>query len=238
MKTLAQLLGTSSTPACVALGVGLGCLFAVQMNASATNSKGLFVADPIRQLGQIEQGSKHTVNFDLTNKSNQEISILKVGTSCDCTDTKINAMHLQAGETTKLGVIWDTTNKRHLVQSDIEIMYEQGGARESIKLNLFGDVLPAFEREPTRLVFASGSKERRAVKFTPRVPDASLKILKLTCPYKCINLLSDGHSSQFEAEFDPQFWSPDMSYMEVEIHLDAPGEPIVFVPIEIVAPRK
>jgi hypothetical protein len=59
-----------------------------------------------------QQGSKVKHDFVFTNEGNSELIIRKVKSSCGCTATNPEKMNLQPGESSKIGIIFNTAGRK------------------------------------------------------------------------------------------------------------------------------
>jgi hypothetical protein len=112
---------------------------------SPREATSLVATQPELDLGKVEQGPV-TARFDLVNRSSNPVGILRVLTSCGCTEAKILAKELAPSEHIDLSCIWDTRGMHGKSETSLVVIYkdEESGGTESCKLVVRADVIPEF----------------------------------------------------------------------------------------------
>jgi uncharacterized cupredoxin-like copper-binding protein len=82
-----------------------------QMDSSKTSPPEISVKPGEYDFGSVTQGDKVTHDFEIYNNGKSNLSIINVRASCGCTAATPAKTKLEPGDSTKLVVVFDSTNK-------------------------------------------------------------------------------------------------------------------------------
>lgn len=74
------------------------------------------------ELGEVKKGEKRTLFYDLTNTGDEALEIELIS-ACDCTKTTYPHKPIQPGETIRIDVIFDSSDKDESEDIDIDIFF-------------------------------------------------------------------------------------------------------------------
>jgi hypothetical protein len=213
---------------------------AAQTARSPRETIGLVPVQPEVDLGKVEQGSV-TARFDLVNRSSSPVAILRVVTSCGCTEAKIVAKEIKPSEHIDLSCLWDTRGRRGKNATSLVVIYKdtESGHADSCRLIARADIVPEFAYDPDELVFNAGVPATKTVTFSAaRNPDFTLK--EAYCSQSAFAAELRQTTQEVVVRFDPAKWEDDPRFLHEEIVVETNSlkEPKCRIPMRVVnSPR-
>lgn len=209
---------------------------AYQTGRSPRETTGLEAVQAKVDLGKVEQGSV-TANFDLVNRSPKPVAVLRVITSCGCTEAKIVAKEIKPSEHVDLSCLWDTKGRRGKNTISLMVIYRdtESGRTESCRLVARADIIPEFGFEPTELVFDASVPATKTVTFTaPTRPDFALK--EVYCSQSAFAAELRRKAQEIVVRFDPTKWEDDprFSHEEIVVETNSLKERQCRIPLRVV----
>jgi hypothetical protein len=117
--------------------------------------EGLKADEESRGLGTIDQQAERNVSFQLLNPTRDRIEIVRVETSCSCTQAHVDTNVLEPGETTVLTTILRVGSKRGSILATIDVLYRVGtgnaGLLRRLPLSVHCTVVPHYTVEPEQI---------------------------------------------------------------------------------------
>ncbi len=187
---------------------------------------GLFVEQPVINLGVRDQGETTSATFKFANKSPETIRILDVLRNCDCVGAKLARDSLEPGESDSLDVEWETRTRRGDTSAEMTIVYvKPDGQPRYALVQLKAHVEPDFKVEPLSIGFhRGGGTQRLRVNFTPhRMSD--LVLIQAYCTHRAFKAKHAPGDLHVDLEFDPTLWPEEGANIELMVETNSPHEP-------------
>ena len=103
-----------------------------------------------------------------------------------------------------------------------------------IRLRGYGVVDPDYDVDPPVLTFVRDRVSSATVTLSPRHID-NVKLLSFTCDQRFFSASISGDSNAVEVVFQPKGYYADAGPAHVAIHTDSERQPVVIVPLRVVA---
>ncbi|MFO0899260.1 MAG: DUF1573 domain-containing protein [Pirellulales bacterium] len=223
-------------PGLACLAVGSWCLaIAAPISKLLPARPGALVCSegPL-DLGALGQGVEAPLHFRVRNVAKQPVQLLRVDTSCGCTQPAPTVEVIQPGEDAEISAVWKLGGARGAAQSHLFVTYSVGEeARQVLELAARAEVEPD-------VVVTPGAIELGA--FGPDVsvevsPGRATEFEVLDVWTNCAAIKVDWTpgARRFEVSLDPSksFWpsTPECAAPAISIRTDRQHEPIIKVPV-------
>ncbi|MFH1417698.1 MAG: DUF1573 domain-containing protein [Planctomycetota bacterium] len=197
--------------------------------------------DPLAyDFGTVNQQQALRAEFHLSNPTKASMQIVNVRTNCGCAVAEVPKKLVPPGESTLLGVKFQTGSFRGLVQRHVLVRYLAGHEQQlqTVRLYLKAVVKPEFDVKPNRLHFRLGGPNSKTAVFTPR-DNSDFKVSRADSTHPAFDAtvtapVDGSHAWRVGVAFNATKWKdPGRGTAYIHVRTTSPGEPLYALPVEI-----
>lgn len=218
------------------LTLSAGCLFLgvwlIALSAGGKKKKpapdGIVVDNPVVDLGQIRQGTTHTISFHIRNTTSSAVSLALAWSSCDCTKVEVPTQPLPPGGELDLPMTWRIGGHRGVCGSRILLAAQSDtGVVTEIVLRVQGDVVPDVGLSPKELEFTRGESATKQIAVGPLLGAHGESIESVYCCCGYLRADFDAREQVIRVSYDAAADSRDSDSVTLEIRTASRNEPTI-----------
>ncbi len=234
-----------ATASLAALGAGIW----LSRAAPGDEAEALAIVPRAADLGAVVPGDRPVASFQLTNRSNEAMTIAGVRADCGCTEAKADRSSIAPGELATVTAVLDTSALRGPVERHVVVQYTLPGdsvPRQRV-LTIRAAVKEALRIVPRTIDFELGSSQSQTAEL---VMVAAAPVFRMGKAYATHGAVSILHCTAGGVKPDrEQVWNMGIGFdaskcdprvpfhCAIVIPSGSPTEPDYRVPITIALPR-
>lgn len=223
-------------PGLVCFVVGSWCLSAASPISKLLPARpaALVCPDGPLELGAVGQGEQAPIRFRLNNRGKRPVQLLRVDTSCGCTQPEPTVEVIPPGEDAEVAAVWNVGSARGASQSHLFVTYSVGEeAPQVLELTARATVEPDVAVAPNPIELGAFEPQVSVELGPGRV--ASFEVQDVWTNCAAIKVQWAPGARRFEVLLDPgaAAWpsTPECAEPTVFIRTDSQHEPIIKVPV-------